>query len=127
MDITQFRSEFPEFNDTVLYSSTMITFWATLAEKQVLADVWGDLVTQGVKLYVAHEITLAAQNVKSGQSKGMPGTTGGIATSKTVGSVSVTYDANNSSELGAGHWNLTTYGKQFMRLARLFGMGALQL
>jgi hypothetical protein len=127
MDIAKFRTEFPEFTDTTAYPNPVIEFWAALAEKQVLATVWGDLVTQGVKLYVAHEITLAAQNKKAASTGGVPGSSGGIANSKTVGSVSVGYDSTSTSEKDAGYWNLTNYGKQFIRLARIFGAGAYQL
>lgn len=127
MDIAAFRKEFPEFNDAVTYPTEMITFWSVLAELQVIQSVWNTCWTQGVKLYVAHEITLAAQNKKIGSFGGMPGTTGGVANSKTVGSATVSYDSNVTSEKDAGYWNLTNYGKQFIRLARIFGAGAIQL
>lgn len=127
LDIPKFRTEFPEFSDTVLYPSTMITFWGTLAEKMVLECPWGECRMDGIKLYVAHEITLAAQNAKSASVGGTPGSSGGIANSKTVGSVTVSYDSTSTSEKDAGWWNLTNYGKQFIRLARIFGAGAIQL
>lgn len=127
MDIPAFRTAFPEFQNTVTYPSEMITFWATIAEQQVLACVWRTMVTQSVQLYVAHEITLAAQNAKLAASGGVPGTSGGVANTKTVGSVSVGYDSEATSEKDAGYWNLTNYGKQFIRLARIFGAGAIQL
>jgi len=127
MDIPKFRTEFPEFVDTTVYPTPMIAFWAALAEKQVLECVWGDVQSTGVKLYVAHEITLAAQNAKIAGNGGMPGTSGGIANTKTVGSVTVGYDSTVTSEKDAGYWNLTNYGKQFIRLVRIFGAGAIQL
>ena len=127
LNIPAFRTAFPEFSDTVKYPTEMITFWAVLAEQQVPCRIWKALWTQGVSLYVAHEITLASQNVKSAANGGVPGTSGGIATEKTVGSVSVGYDAQTTTEKDAGWWNLTTYGKQFIRLARIFGAGAIQL
>lgn len=127
MDITQFRLDFPEFTDTVRYPSAQITFWATVAEQQVVATIWGNLYTQGVKLYVAHCITLAAQDVKAGSTGGMPGTSGGVPNNKTVGSVSVGYDSTATSEKDAGWWNLTNYGKQFIHLTRIFGAGCIQL
>jgi hypothetical protein len=105
----------------------MITLWATLAEQQVLQCIWKSSWVLGVNLYVAHEITLAAQNTKAAQVGGTPGSQGGIANNKTVGSVTVGYDANSTTEKDAGFWNLTTYGKQFIRLARIFGAGAIQL
>lgn len=127
MDIPAFRTEFPEFSDTTVYPTAQITFWSTIAEKQVLECRWGTMWTAGVKLYVAHEITLAAQNAKAGAIGGTPGSQGGIANSKTVGSVSVGYDSTSTSEKDAGWWNLTNYGKQFWRLAMMFGAGPVQL
>ena len=127
MDIGAFRTEFPEFADTTVYPTTQITFWAGVAELMVLESVWTTMRTAGVKLYVAHEITLAAQNAKAGKTGGVPGTAGGTANSKTVGSVSVSYDTTSTSEKDAGWWNLTIYGKQFIRLARIFGAAAIQL
>ncbi len=127
MDKTAFRTAFPEFVSTTVYPDAMIDFWAELAEMQVLATVWGAAVLKGQQLYVAHEITLAAQNVKAATVGGAPGQQGGIATNKTVGSVSVGYSADTTTEKGAGYWNLTNYGKQFIRLARIFGAGPVQL
>lgn len=127
MDIAQFRLDFPEFADTTRYPSTQITFWATVAEAQVREAVWTDMKPFGVKLYVAHEITLAAQNKAVATNGGAPGGTSGPVTSKAVGGVNVSYDANQTAEKDAGWWNLTTYGKQFIRLARMFGAGGIQL
>jgi len=127
MVIGAFRTAFPEFADTVKYPDAMLTFWSGVAELQVLQCVWRNMWTQGVMLYTAHEITLAAQNVKSAQVGGVPGTSGGVPNTKTVGGVTVGYDSENPSEKDAGYWNLTNYGKQFIRLAKLFGAGAIQL
>lgn len=127
MDIVQFRLDFPEFTDTQRYPDSQITLWSTVAEKQVNEAVWGELTFTGVELYTAHCITLSAQNSRAGQTGGMPGTSGGIANNKTVGSVSVGYDSTVTSEEGAGWWNLTNYGKQYYHLLQLFGMGCIQL
>lgn len=127
MDIGKFRTSFPEFADPVAYPSGQITFWATLAEQMVRQCIWKDSWVAGVNLYVAHEITLAAQNAKTASVGGVPGTSGGIANTKTVGSVTVGYDTTSTAEKDAGYWNLTNYGKQFIRLARIFGAGAIQL
>jgi Protein of unknown function (DUF4054) len=127
LNISVFRKSFPEFSDTVKYPTEMITFWATIAEAQVPCRVWRNLWTQGVSLYVAHEITLAMQNAKLSANGGVPGTSGGVANTKTVGSASVGYDAATTTEKDAGWWNLTNYGKQFIHLARIFGAGAIQL
>lgn len=126
-DIKAFRNAFQEFESTKKYPSEMITFWSNVALAQVNQRAWCNQWATGVQLYTAHEITLAAVNAKSGLTGGVPGSSGGIANSKTVGGVTVGYDSENTSEKDAAWWNLTNYGKQFIRLAKLFGAGAIQL
>lgn len=126
-DVAAFRKAFPEFNDTELYPTPMVDFWVDFISQQVVECVWKRSWNMGVSLYLAHELTLARQNSKAAAVGGTPGQQGGVATSKTVGSVSVQYDAQSMSEKDAGYWNLTTYGKQFIRLVRIFGAGCVQL
>lgn len=126
-DVTGFRAAFPEFLDTSRFPDAMIDFWAGLATAQVNENRWGLQTNTGIQLYVAHEITLAAQNQKTATIGGNPGGTSGPTNSKTVGSVSVGYDTQQTAEKDAGWWNLTTYGKQFIRLARIFGAGVVQV
>jgi len=127
VDISAFRANFPEFSSTSTYPDSMITFWAGVAELQINKCLWDNMYVNGVQLYVAHEITLAAQNVQAASVGGSPGQHGGIANSKAVGAVNVGYDANTQTEKDAGWWNRTIYGQQFIRLARMFGSGAVQL
>ena len=126
-EVGAFRASFPEFTDTIAYPDDMINFWSGFAVIQVSQCVWKSAWLQGVSLYTAHEITLARQNLKASGSGGTPGTSGGIANTKTVGSATVGYDTVSSAEKDGGYWNLTNYGKQFLRLARIFGAGAIQL
>lgn len=127
MDKAAFRSEFPEFADTAAYPNAQLDFWATLAEKQLRINIWDDTRDFAVKLYVAHEVTLARQNFQAAQVGGSPGQSSGIANSKTVGSVSASYDAASQTEKDAGWWNRTTYGQQLWRLIQIFGAGCIQL
>lgn len=127
MDNVQFRKVFPEFSDIDRYPDAQLTFWATLATAQVDACRWDTMATLGIQLYVAHEITLAASNASSGRVGGPPGGVSGPVQSKAVGSVNVSYDTQQIAEKDAGYWNLTNYGRQFIRLARLFGSGVIQL
>lgn len=122
-----FRAAFPEFADIVKYPDAMLTFWAAFAIRQVNCDRWKCQTLNGVYLYVAHELVLAAQNQKAGNIGGTPGQQMGPASSKTVGSVTAQYDAATVTEKDAGYWNLTTYGKTFIRLARIFGSGMVQV
>lgn len=125
--LAAFRAAFPEFADISKYPDAMVTFWSTFATAQVNCNRWGSQVLMGIQLYTAHELVLAGQNQKAGVIGGTPGQQNGPATQKTVGSVSATYDGVATSEKDAGYWNLTTYGRQFIRLARIFGAGGAQL
>lgn len=127
MVLADFRTAFPEFTSTSVYPDAQLNFWASVAEKMVLIDVWQDMYTTGVQLYVAHEVALAAQNVRVAAIGGVPGQNAGIVTSKAVGAVNSSYDANTTTEKDAGWWNLTNYGKQYFHLMKLFGAGCVQL
>lgn len=126
-DVGAFRVNFPEFADTVTYPTQQISFWAGLASKLVRPCIWGSCWNEGASLFVAHEITLAAQNAKAASFGGTPGVSGGVANTKTVGSATIGYDTVSISEADGGYWNLTNYGKQLLRLAKLFGARAVQL
>lgn len=126
-DAGVFRTQFPEFRDTVMYPDQMINFWADLAQLDCSQCVYKTAWLKSVSLYTAHEITLAAQSIKAAAAGGMPGTSGGIANTKTVGSVTVGYDSQITGEKDAGHWNLTNYGKMYYRLMRLYGAQCIQL
>lgn len=126
-DIEKFRVNFPEFNNAEKYPTTLIQFWTDLAVLQVRECIWKRAWNNGVSLYVAHELVLATQNEQASRLGGSPGQQGGIANTKTVGSATIGFDTATSTEKDGGYWNLTTYGKQFLRLARIFGAGAIQL
>lgn len=127
MDIATFRTDFPEFADAARFPDPMITLWSKVGEAQISADRFGDVYTQAVELFTAHNITLAAGNVAASATGGSPGGNGGPVSQKKVGQVSVTYDTQAAMLPSAGHWNLTNYGKQFVQLQRLFGAGCVQL
>jgi hypothetical protein len=127
LDIGAFRTAFPEFADVNAYPTAQVTFWAGIAESLLRQRVWRTSWSFGVQLYVAHELVLARQNLNTASNGGAPGTFGGVANSKTVDAVSVSYDSQATSEKDAGWYNLTNYGKQLYRLMMLFGSGGVQL
>ena len=127
MVIADFRTNFPEFSDTTRFPDSQLTFWSTIAEQMLNQCAWTTMWANGVFLYVAHEITIASQNVATASIGGSPGQSGGIANSKAVGGVNVAYDSVTQSEKNAGFWNRTTYGQQLYRYIRLFGAGSIQL
>lgn len=122
-----FRETFPEFSSVEKYPDSLISGWAAFATAMVNPRAWKNQTAMGINLYVAHEITLEAQSIAASKIGGTPGGQAGVVNTKTVGSVTVGYDVQATSEKNAGWWNLTTYGKQFYRLLRIFGSGVVQL
>jgi len=127
MNIDTFRITFPEFGDATQYPTAMIMFWSAVAEMTLSADRWGEMYAHGMSLFVAHHIAIAASNKSASTSGGTPGQSLGVIESKSVGSVSVSYDTSSSTEMNAGHWNQTIYGRQYIRLARTLGPVLYQL
>lgn len=127
LDVAKFRNDFPEFADAARYTPTSINFWAGIGEKVVSQDRWGDLYNQGLELFTAHNIVLAAGNKTAAATGAVPGQANGVVSAKKVGDVGINYDNTTALELNAGHWNQTTYGRQYIRLARLLGQGCYQL
>lgn len=125
--IEEFRTRFPEFTDTSTYPDALLNSWGAVAVSLVNCRLWRSQTQLGIDLYVAHELTLEAQSIAAAKIGGTPGGQSGVVNSKAVGSVNVAYDTQSTAEKDAGWWNLTAYGKQFIRLARIFGAGAVQL
>lgn len=123
-NIENFRGAFPEFVDESKYTDEMLTFWATAAESLLNSARWGDLLTHGLYLFVAHQITLAYKDYVDGTAGRAPGqSASGIVTSKSVGGVSIGYDTGSVSLQDAGNFNSTRYGREFWQLSQLIGMG----
>ena len=127
MNIAAFRQHFPEFADAARFPDPTITFWSGIGEAQISADRFGDMYSQAVELFTAHNIVLAAGNAASSAAGSLPGGAGGAVSQKKIGQVAVTYDNASSMLPNAGHWNQTTYGRQYVQMVRLFGSGCYQL
>jgi len=127
MDSVQFRKDFPEFADTARFPNQQIEFWGGMGEKLISQTRFGTLYTEAVELFTAHNIVLSAQSRASAATGGMPGGNAGAVASKAVGSVNVSYDTAGAMEPNAGHWNQTTYGRQYIHLVRMIGQGCYQL
>lgn len=127
MDAATFRTDFPEFSDTAVYSDAQVEFWLNVAVSLVNPCVWGELTNQGQELVAAHHLVLGARDQKAASVGGIPGLVNGPQSSKSVDKVSAGYDTGAVTIDGAGFWNMTTYGIRYITLARLFGAGGIQL
>ena len=124
-----FRAAMPGFNVDVV-SDEVLTNFIELANNIVSYGRWGNLWKEGMRLVIAHYITLYLQEPVTGMDRAQVVNAGkiqGSVTSKSVGSVSVSLDNTSAiSDLnGWGTWKLTTYGAQFAQLAKLVGKGGM--
>ena len=127
VDTCEFKKVFPEFVDDEKYSPSQIEYWGSIADLRLNADRWGDLITHGKYLFIAHNIALSAQAVAAANKGASVLQSTGLISSKSVGDVSISYDTGASNEENGGNYNLTRYGKELLRLARIVGIGGAQL
>jgi hypothetical protein len=127
MDAAQFRADFPEFSDTTKYPDSAVDLWLSLGEKTLAPDRWCDYLDLGLELFIAHNLAVAAGNQLTAAVGGAPGQVKGPLTSKSVDKVSAGYDTGAVALQDGGFFNLTTYGIQYLQLARMVGTGGIQL
>lgn len=115
------------FANTTTFPDGDVTFWLDIAAKSLRETVWtSDFLNLATALFVAHYLSLDAQAAR-GAAGGVPGVGGGVVSSKTVGSVSVSYDVGAAMDPRAKHWNLTSYGVRLWAMIRMAGMGGVQI
>lgn len=133
-----FRADLPEFASVAFYPPAAVAYWLAIGVLLLNTDRWGvgaDVAVSppssaydfGLEMFTAHNLVLERQAQKAALNGGLPGLNTGAVASDSVGSVSRSYDTASGLEMDAGHWNLTTYGTRFIKLARMFGAGGLQL
>lgn len=130
MDVAGFRTHYPAFTPE-LHPDVRVEFWLSVAEKQLDAGRWGDLLDHGTALFVAHNLTLEAAANRSTDGTGGMDAARGVQTSesRTVGPVSKSssYASAAATDARAGHWSATIYGQQLHQLMMLVGAGGLVL
>lgn len=127
MDIVTFRQQYPEFKDIEVYPDPMVQMWLDLAKNILPMDRWADLYDMGVCLVTAHHLCLALRDERAAASGGAAGGLMGMVSSKSVDSVSVSYDYSAITMSDIGHWGMTAYGIRLMTFARYVGAGGVQL
>lgn len=124
---SSFRESMPMFEDVSLYPSAQFNFYLTMGKKLLPESRWDDLLDEGLTFYVAHYLTLYQRSMLASDVGSDAGQVVGNETSKSVDSVSYSVDVSSISLTDAGHWNQTTFGIQFLQLARMIGAGGIQL
>lgn len=127
-----FTTDFPEFatapqgqfNFYLQFASLMLTApWGQAApagQPYTLYDI-------GTELFIAHNLALESLNAIAASAGGTPGLIPGVVSETVTGQVTVNYDVAASTELDAGHWNMTTYGTRFVQMLRLIGAAPSQI
>lgn len=127
MDSATLRADFPEFSNPVSYPDSLVNFWLSVGSNLLNPTLWGNMLNHGLELFTAHHLVLSMQDQMTAAVNGAPGANKGPVASKTVDKVSIAYNSDASVEENAGHYNQTTYGAQFIRLARMLGAGGVQV
>ncbi len=135
-----FRTDLPEFADNTAFPDPVINYWIGIGVLLLVTTSWGlgsdpavsppkTVYDFGLEMFVAHNLALEAQAIKTATNGGIPGTgaAGGVVASESVGSVSRSYDTSAGIIMDAGLWNTTIYGRRFYQLARLRGKGPVQI
>jgi len=124
MDAATFKTIFPEFSAT---ADATITFFITVGNGLLNVERLDTSLEYGLALFTAHHVAIANKDSAAATAGAIPGTVGGVVTSKSVDKVSVSYDGTLGSYEGAGFWNQTNYGVRFYQLARMVGAGGYQV
>lgn len=127
IDAAAFRLAFPEFADPVRFSDQAVAIQVAVAKLRLPVDRWAELYDHGCTLFVAHAMSLQDRANRSAAAGGSPGAIAAPLTAKAVDKVSASYDTSAVSLVDGGYWNQTSYGIQFLQLARLIGAGGIQL
>lgn len=143
LTVGQFRIDYPAFADTNRFPDAMIQYWINIAcsppnmSYAINQCRWGQFFTLGLNLFVAHNLAVADMMTQRAGPPSAPGTGSpyghasligsGVAASRSVNGVSVSYDNSLGMEANAGWWGLTPWGNQYLYYLRLAGSAPIQL
>lgn len=130
--IADFRKVMPGFTEDII-SDEQLQHFIDMAQAVVKEARWHSLWREGMRLYIAHFVTLYLATPQDNPTRDAlvgAGQAKGAATSKSVGGVSVSYDTGQISSAtadltGWGAFKLTTYGTQFATLAKMVVKGGM--
>lgn len=130
-NLEDFFRIYPQFQGVEGLSNDIIEMYISFANEVVNIERWGNQWNLGMCLFIAHFCTVylmsytqpqgtAASVIAAGQTKG-------LVSSKSVGDVSVSYDFSLAMNdvTTWGQFNLTTFGNQFVSIAKLMSKGGM--
>jgi hypothetical protein len=144
LTVGQFRIDYPAFGDTARFPDATVQYWIDQAcsppnmSYAINQCRWGQFFTLGLNLFVAHNLAVADMMVQRAGPPGMgtgpggaygfaPLVGSGVAASKSVGGVSLSYDNSLGMEANAGWWGLTPWGNQYLYYLRLAGAAPIHM
>ena len=123
----QFRTDFPEFANTTRYPDPSVDFYLSQADALLNQDVQGNQFVYLAELFTAHYVELRGRALAGSSGGPVNSGSSGIASSKSVDKVSVSYDNSGTINPDAGFWNKTAYGQEFFWWWSMYGAGGRQL
>src|ERR1700756_2291582 len=124
---SQLRADFPAFASTAKYPDGMVNVWANAAGLPFDPGRWGDLITIGQELFIAHNLVLDGMATQEASRGGLVGFAKGAVSAEGGDKVSVSYDVAGAMDPKAGHWNSTYFGQRLWRLIQMAGVGPFQV
>jgi hypothetical protein len=123
----QFRIDLPAFADPGTYPDGTVGLYLTAAQAALNLPRFGAFAIIAVECMAAHYLTLGRADERAAATGGEAGVNAGMVASKGVGPVNIGREVSSSVEQDGGHWNLTTFGRRYLRMAREAGAGPIQL
>jgi len=144
LTVDQFRDDFPAFADANRFPDEEVQYWIDQAvsppniSPAIDPVRWGQFYDLGLRLWVAHNLAVEDMMVQRagppGEGSGPGGRYGysplvgsGVAASKSVNGVSISYDNAFGQTENAGWWGLTPWGNQYLYYLRLAGSAPIHL
>lgn len=118
----------PAFTEA-LAPDALVKTYIDMAAAVVREDRWHSLWREGMRLFVAHFLTLFLDSAPQDDTRAALAEAGrwrGSVTGESVGEVSVSYATGGASR-GWGSFFETRYGRQFATLARALGRPCLYI
>lgn len=127
--VERFLEVMPGFTEEII-PVAVLKMYVDMAQAVVKEARWHQLWPEAMRLFIAHFAALYAAGQPLGddpQSVIAAAANRGMASSKSVGAVSVSYDLSTVAQdlEGWGTWKETTYGSQFATLARMIAKGGM--
>lgn len=116
LTVASFQARFPEFASV---SNARVQLFIDAATPYFDVARWGETLDEGMAYRVAHELKMSDATA-AGKVAGVSG----LAASKSVGGVSVSYAAASGLKHTDVYWMGTSYGQRYLQLRRIAGFGA---